>query len=311
MKINTTLDQLLNTYWLRPETALWRQIDMTAMQGFSFKSPSLDLGCGDGNFSFIRAGGCFSKEFDAFQSISNLGKFFKNADVFNSSGLKGKPVITRKPNYKIDWAFDQKKNLLARAASLGFYRNFELGDANKPLPFPNQTFRSLFSNIVYWLDNPAFVIKEIARVLKPRGQACLMLPNTTLAEFSFYNQLYLKTGKQEWAFLSKLDRGRFSENIKQVKTAKNWEALFSLAGLKVKTHKRHLSKTVVQMWDIGLRPLFPVLYKMVDSLKPNQLGVIKNEWVSILKNFLEPLARMDNRLGQGIDPAFHCYILEK
>ena len=194
---------------------------------------------------------------------------------------------------------------------MGFIAIFELGDANKPLPFPNQTFRSLFSNIVYWLDNPAFVIKEIARVLKPRGQACLMLPNTTLAEFSFYNQLYLKTGKQEWAFLSKLDRGRFSENIKQVKTAKNWEALFSLACLKVKTHKRHLSKTVVQMWDIGLRPLFPVLYKMVDSLKPNQLGVIKNEWVSILKNFLEPLARMDNRLGQGIDPAFHCYILEE
>ena len=30
---------------------------MESMKGFEFKAPSLDLGCGDGTFSFLRAGG--------------------------------------------------------------------------------------------------------------------------------------------------------------------------------------------------------------------------------------------------------------
>ena len=133
-----------------------------------------------------------------------------------------------------------------------------------------------------------------------------MLPNTTLTEFSFYNQLYVKTGNPEWSFLSKLDRGRFGDNIRQVKSAETWESLFSSAGLQVKAHKQHLSKTIIQVWDIGLRPLFPVLRKMIVSLKPDQLCAIKSEWVSTVKSFLEPLSRMDDRLGQGKDPAFHC-----
>lgn len=82
----STLNQLLNVFWLRPETALWREIDIRAMQSFSFKSPSLDIGCGDGIFSFIRAGGKFSSEFDAFQAMSGLDKFFEKVDVFDEIG---------------------------------------------------------------------------------------------------------------------------------------------------------------------------------------------------------------------------------
>ena len=51
------LKNFLNAYWLRPETALWRTLDVEAMRTFKGTSPSLDLGCGDGTFSFIRAGG--------------------------------------------------------------------------------------------------------------------------------------------------------------------------------------------------------------------------------------------------------------
>lgn len=51
------LKNFLNAYWLRPETALWRTLDVEAMRTFKVTSPSLDLGCGDGTFSFIRAGG--------------------------------------------------------------------------------------------------------------------------------------------------------------------------------------------------------------------------------------------------------------
>ena len=62
----TYLEELLSVFWLRPETALWRSIDIETMKDFEFFAPSLDLGCGDSIFSFIRAGGRFDITFDAF-----------------------------------------------------------------------------------------------------------------------------------------------------------------------------------------------------------------------------------------------------
>jgi SAM-dependent methyltransferase len=298
-------------FWLRPETALWRELDVKAMRQFEFRSPSLDLGCGDGIFSFIRAGGCFNYSFDAFRSLSGLDRFFENVDVFDAYDEKMHPSLARATDYQIDWAFDHKENLLKKAKLLGLYQNTRVGDANQPLPFPNSSFNSLFSNIVYWLDDPQAVITEIARVLRPGGQACLMLPNRTLPEFSFYNHLCVKAGNPAWTFLEKLDRGRFADNIRQARSGEAWEAMFVSAGLQVKSHSAHLSKTVIQIWDIGLRPLFPVLHKMAEALSTDQLLPIKEEWIATLRQFLEPLVGMDGYLGQGEEPAFHCYILDK
>ena len=76
-------------------------------------------------------------------------------------------------------------------------------------------------------------------------------------------------------------------------------------------HKTHLSKVAIQVWDVGLRPLFPVLRKMVKAIESEKLPDIKKEWISTLQQFLEPIVLMDKQLGQGSEPAFHCYILEK
>jgi hypothetical protein len=138
-----------------------------------------------------------------------------------------------------------------------------------------------------------------------------MLPNRTLPEFSFYNQLHVKTHAPEWAFLEKLDRGRFTDNIRQARSRDTWEAMFREAGLHVMRRVAHLSKTAVQIWDIGLRPLFPVLCRMADFVTPEALPNIKREWISTLRQFLEPIVRMDEQLGQGAEPAFHCFILQK
>jgi len=306
-----TFEQLLNVFWLRPETAMWREIDIRAMESFKVSSPSLDLGCGDGIFSFVRAGGEFDNGFDAFRSMTGLDDFFNNVDVFDSYDEKINPVVVSKPCYNFDVGFDQKDNLLKKASRLGMYKSFKQGDANKPLPFPDKSFKSVFSNIIYWLDDPQTVVKEIERILMPGGKVCLMLPNKTLPEFSFYNELFVKTDDENWAFLEKLDRGRFADNIRQARSNEIWEAMFQEAGLSISEHKTHLSKVAIQVWDVGLRPLFPVLRKMVEAIESEKLPDIKKEWINTLKQFLEPLVLMDEQLGQGSEPAFHCYILEK
>lgn len=307
---STSFDALLSAFWLRPETALWRELDIRAMKSFAFRGPALDLGCGDGVFSFIRAGGRFDEQFDAFKAVAYLDGFFQNVDVFDAFDESLRAAVVQPPGYSIDVGFDHKDNLLRKAGRLGLYRKLILGDANDRLPFDDGSFESVFSNIVYWLDDPETTITEIARVLRPGGQACLMLPNRSLPEFSFYNQLFFKRTDPAWAFLAKLDRGRFTDNIRQARSAADWEAMFARAGLSVANHESHLSKTVIQLWDIGLRPLFPVLRRMIDAIPPEELPPIKREWVATVRQFLEPIADLDARIGQGAEPAFHCYIVE-
>jgi ubiquinone/menaquinone biosynthesis C-methylase UbiE len=311
MNADTTFEELLNVYWLRPETALWRELDIRAMKSFNFGDNSLDIGCGDGLFSFIRAGGRFDPRFDAFRLMTGLDKFFEKIDVFDAFSEMKSPVVVDLPKYKIDCGFDHKDNLLKKAGQLGLYSSLKQGDANQSLPFQTESFSSIFSNIVYWLHDPHAVLMEISRILRPNGRVCLMLPNKTLPEFSFYNQLYVKTGDQNWAFLEKLDRGRFSDNIRQSRSQRTWEQMFKVAGLRVVEHKSHLSKTVIQIWDIGLRPMFPVLYRMANAIPPDEFLGIKHEWISTMRQFLGPLIDLDGSLTQGKEPAFHCYILEK
>lgn len=311
MGTSDTLKQLLNVFWLRPETALWREIDIRVMQAFEMRSPSLDLGCGDGVFSFIRAGGEFDRSFDAFRSVSQLDQFFKNVDIFDSYDENLSSAVTEPPKYQIDVGFDHKLNLLKKAGQLGLYGALKQGDANLPLPFRDASFNSIFSNIVYWLDSPQFVISEISRILKPGGIACLMLPNITFPQFSFYNQLYVKDGDTRWKFLEMLDRGRFADNIRQAKSLREWQTMFDQSGLKIERHHSHLSKLTIQAWDIGLRPLFPVLLEMSNALPPEKFISIKNKWMQTMMAFIEPLIKIDREIPGNEQPAFHCFELRK
>lgn len=173
MERNNVLNAFLNAYWLRPETALWRTVDVESMKEFEFKSPSLDLGCGDGTFSFLRGNGAFDDTYDVFMDVENLDKYYENFDVYNSFHNDTKVKIKRYADYKIDVGLDHKQNLINKAKKLNLYNKFVLTNANDKLPFEDESFASVFSNIIYWLDNPENTFKEIYRVLvKGGGMLC-------------------------------------------------------------------------------------------------------------------------------------------
>ncbi len=305
------MEELLKVYWLRPETALWRYLDIKAMENFQFKSPSLDIGGGDGLLSFMRAGGEFDLLFDAFQSMKEMNNYFDGEDVWNHYDDSLKPLITKEPNYRIDYILDHKQALLDKAKTLNLYNNFIQHDANQKLPFKDNEFNTIYSNIVYWLDKPEETLKEIYRILNKGGECCLFLPNSTYPDFSFYNELFLKTGDKDFEFLKFLDRGNLSE-IKSAKSFDEWKNLIEESGLTIKEHKMHLSKTVMQIWHIGLRPIFPLLLEMVRSIdNQDKLKSIKKEWIQTFNMMLKPIANMDNKLTQDEEHAFHMFILKK
>jgi SAM-dependent methyltransferase len=169
----------------------------------------------------------------------------------------------------------------------------------------------VFSNVVYWLDDPVRALSEIGRVLTPDGLACVLLPNTTLRDFSFYWSLHKRNGDPAFAFLDLLDRGRLTENVRQVKSSKEWMSIIEKAGLRILDHQQYLSRPIVQIWDIGLRPLFPALSKMAACVPADKRTEVKDAWIGSLEPLLRPLVEMDGTLDTSAEPAFHRYVLGK
>jgi SAM-dependent methyltransferase len=287
------LQAFLEYYWLRPETAMWRALDCTALARFKFRRPSLDLGCGDGAFSFIRAGAVYEPDYDAFLHVGGLDRFFEGEDIYNRfDAAAAKLSIAKPPSYRFDVGLDHKPALISKAGLTGLYLNFVEADANMPLPLPSGHFATVFANIVYWLSNHQATLAEIARVLKPDGRAYLHLPSDTFRNYSFYQRLYVQTGNTKWQWLERIDRGR-SDSIKLVQSIEQWQADFEVAGLRIVSSQRYLSKLTLETWDIGLRPLSPVLIELVRKLTAEERLDVKSKWIAALQPLLENLCAID------------------
>jgi len=298
------LDAHLNVNWLRPESALCDAIASSAISQFPILSPSLDLGSGNGIFSFITAGGAFSLDYDWYRNVDPQG-FWDNRDVYdNFMALPEQSALVKKPEYRIDCALDAKRNLLRQAQALKFYRHVTATDANHPLPFRNSSFETVFSNILYWLDSTEASLKEIRRVLRSGGRSLLCLPDHKFKDYCI---------SYRWRELSSealrlLNRGR-SESSRWTISYSELMDLAKRIGFKVVAHSYYLSPLTLKLWDIGLRPLSPVLFKMIKKLTEADRLSIKSEWIHTLRPFLTELYELDGKsTEQG---GYHFVCLEK
>jgi SAM-dependent methyltransferase len=287
--MNPHLPALLEYFWLRPETAVWRALDFQALDEVEIVGPSLDLGCGDGAFSFMLAGGRYTLDYDFSSMTAAHDQFFSNVDIYDHfDASKVCNVVANPPRYRIDVGFDHKKSLLNKATMTGLYNKTLEGDGNRPLPFGDASFTTVYSNIIYWLEDYPATLREITRILRPSGQCIVQVPSEHFRDFSFYQQLFVKTGDPKWEWLKLLDRGR-SENIKNCKSEAEWAADFASAGLTVESCKPYLPRLVIQAWDIGLRPISPLLTEMANELPKEKRRAIKERWVANLLPLVSPL----------------------
>ena len=308
--MNAKIKELLKAYWLRPETALLRALNIKAMKNFGFQEPSLDLGCGDGTFSFIRGGGEFVDEFDVFE-VSRVDQFFENTDIYDYFAENDKNIVKRAAEYKITVGLDHKENLLKKAAQKNIYRELLVADANKRLPFENETFQSVFSNIIYWLDDTEAAFGEINRVLKKGGECCVMLASSYLYEEQLYISKYINNGKpEELQFLEMIDRGRAAE-YKTVHTEEEWRRIIENAGFEIVECIPHWTKTTIRIWDIGLRPIFPLLKKTMEVLSEKKLLEIKKEWIELFEKLEAPLMQNEELFSPDGKYGYFCFILKK
>ena len=301
---NQIIKNLLNVYWLRPETAIWRTLDILLLKKITFSKPILDIGCGDGIFTFFAFDGKVGNDYDVYRTIKNTGKFFNGIDIHDQSN-NVIPKIIKKSKVKIDYGLDWKINLLKKAKNLQNYEKLIKHDANSILPFNDKKFETIFSNTFYWMNDIEHILKESKRICDDDGKIVIFVPDEKFKQSLIFND-YLSTG-QTWAKM--LDRG-ISNNIKHCYSLKKWKSIFSKVGLKIDFHSNYGTEQLVKFWSIGLRPYSPFLIEMSNNVNLKTRTKIKQK---LIKN-LTPLLKsyIDYELASiGKNNCFHLFVLKK
>jgi SAM-dependent methyltransferase len=310
-KASRYLRELLSIHWLRPETALWRVFDCLLMDGVTLPEKSVDLGCGDGTLSFIAAGGKIT-DYDVYQQVRDLNSFTQGTDIYNKLVQEDFSIAcdTKNLRYRFAYGIDHKDGLISKASKLdGFYHNTKIQNLNQRLDFDMGTFEAGFSNILYWLDNPSSVLAEWHRVLAKGARLYLFVSHKTLREKAWFYYAAPHSGARR--YYNYFDRGYNALN-KHSYDSTTWEKYFTSAGFQVVKHKKYLTDPVMDIWNIGTRPISSLLIGMANRLGGSDREQVKREWIDFFHDFFLPivLGEFDKEPGED-EYAFHYYVLEK
>lgn len=307
--VRSCLQSYLELYWLRPETALWRTLDALVLKELDPGPIELDLGCGDGFNSYLLSGGVLPFECDDFVDVASISpeQFFRGASDMYDAPPAAVRAVPAPPAVRIRYGLDRKAGLLRKAQSLGLYDALVQADANEPLPFADRSVGSVFSNILYWVDRLEVVLAETARVLRDGGRATVLVPDEELKAHYIHHQYVVGRG---WEWMALLDMGRHT-HIRDQYTRSEWERRFAAAGLRVRDHRSYLPGRFIEIQEVGLRPLSPVLVDMANRLAPLDRVEIKQRWVEYCLALAMPMLTSGWLEEAPAQHTFHAYVLER
>ncbi|MFQ5413644.1 MAG: methyltransferase domain-containing protein [Phycisphaerae bacterium] len=298
--------RFLCAYWLRPENALWMALRSAALSAVPFTRPSIDLSCGDGVFAFLHGGGAFDEAFDVFTAVDRLDRLRDDyVDMFDHVDDAYRPVIVAPPAHTIDVGTDLKPALLEKARRLALYDRLIRHDNNDPLPFPRGAFQTVYTNAAYWVRGVDAFLRDMARIVRPNGTVVLHVKLDDMRRYTLQRHRDVLGHR----CLDIIGRGRF-DTWPALASRRVWEHRFARAGLTIESVTPFVTRTHAHIWDIGLRPIAPLLVRMANALTPATRAAIKRDWVDVVGALLGPFCDPSIDLFDGTDePAELQYVL--
>ncbi len=284
--LEVKLRHYLNLYWLRPENGLLCAFKSKAFEDLEIEAPSVDISCGDGLFMFVHLGGVCGDDFDYFV-CTRAGEFSHRSfvDIYDSCPGNYEVPIVQRPAVTIDYGTDFKQALLDKAGRLDLYGELVLHDNNLvPLPLPEHHFQTVYSNAVYWTENVEPLLADIHRMLKPGGRALLEVMTPYFLETLDDIEPYLSAEA-----MVILDRRR-RQTMPGSRHFGQWRAIMESCGFAVQDCRCvYPARVLLDIWNIGLRPISHLLIQMTDAVSAEQRSKIKREWVDIFFELFKPL----------------------
>ena len=92
---------------------------------------------------------------------------------------------------------------------------------------------------------------------------------------------------------------------------KSWKKILINSGFKIKEAKSTFpNRLLIDIWNIGLRPIFHLLIQMSENLSADDRRKIKAEWVDIFFKLWKPLLSIKEKYPTEKAP-YIDFILEK
>ena len=301
-EIEVLAEKLLYMNWLRPETVPWKlHAALLTRNHLRFQTSMLEVGIGNGYASFQNLGGEFSPEFDWYHNVETEG-FWNEADIYDQVKLSNiAAYVTAYPEYRFNTVMDHKPNLLDQARQLKIAENYVLADANGSIEFSDIDL--VYSNMLYWLNDPITTIRKIGDKLKPGGSLITTFPNPRFVE-------YCRSYQRDTPMWTLLNRGRADSLMWTLDLEEFEKSLADQTDFVIEESHLYLSRLTLGNWDIGLRPVSPYLIRMANGLDPATRFSVKQDWCEGTQPLIAELVAQELELGP-LEGGFNFCLLRK
>jgi len=308
------LKRLLNIYWLRPETALTRFEDCIFVRDFCAHylegKNCIEMGCGNGLLSFIMAGGVIDYNYDVFLDVENPELYSTTTkDIFNKVSERKIAYDDTGLQFTYQYGVDWKEGLLSQAKRYRkLYKGMYQADLNQKIELKGK-YDTIFCNMLYWLNEPEEVLKNWSELLNDKGRIILFLTNDHFKEKAW---LYYQAPHQgDFAYLNYFDRGYGGLYFKDY-SKECWEEIFTKAGYEVEQCVNARDRQIMQIWNIGTRPIASPIMVMAEQLKTEERKKVKEFWVDFFYDFFRPvLKKTFEEKNREEDCAYCFYVIQK
>ena len=195
----------LNIYFLKPFDALNDTLTSSLILSNSWKEPYLEIGSGDGIFSYIIHGGKFPLSFDRYRYIDlNKRDIFdvKNNTLFNN--LKKLNLL------KIYIQLMQKKNHVDFINKIQFADNALLSNYEK-IKLDSEFSKSIFLYTPHGVKDYKNILKECHRLLEKNGRLVVLNYNRKFLNYFLSYNFTRKNIIFCTKFFKRIDNGRYKE----------------------------------------------------------------------------------------------------
>lgn len=277
--IATRLWRYLNIYFLKPFDAVNDTLtSYLIFEKIKIKNNFLEIGSGDGMFSFIMCGGKFSIKFDRYLDID-----LKKDDIFDTHKKLIKFNYNFKKMIRPSISVDAKLNHIKKIRQIGFSKKIYHTSYEK-LPFKNNSINYIFFYTAHGMKSLDKSVSSAYKILKKKGNlVILVFDNYVKNHFICHN--LKKKGIFPKVF-QKFDNGRFKEISKYSKSIIDWENFFKKKGFSIVKRTEGLSGIAWKFYDVQTRPILKYLIIFFNFL-PNNLRVLfKFIWMISIYPFL-------------------------
>ena len=235
------------------------------------KNNYLELGSGDGMFSFIMSGGKFPLNFDRYKDVS-----LNKKDIFDVHTKKIKIKFNNKKLIRPFLSIDAKEKHVEKIKQIGFSKN-AFHSKLETIQLKKKKFSLIFFYTAHGLVDLKKSVWQARKLLKRNGKILILVFDDYVKKnFICYD---ISKKKLFSNFFKKMDNGRYKEISNYSMTLKDWTIFFKKNRLKITKRSSGLSGLAWKMYDIQTRPILHLLIRFFNFLPSFLRNMFKLIWM--------------------------------